>query len=311
MSHVRRVLACTDFSPAAGYPVDRATLLCRDTGAALELFHAVNLSGLNRLRRPVTGIPNGLGQRAIDDKCEEITLVGQGLSEHHGLPVDVHVATGPTFVQIEKRADDLSADLVVLGAHGTNTLAQTILPSTAGLMAEPSAFPVLIMKQEPRGRYRIILVPVVFGSWGTVLYPNTRFLRPLAGVLHVAEEAMCPDGIWHGGTRREKGLHPRRAARSYYARMTAEEMMGQQPSWPSMRVTSSRNRVARVSVRSAALSLRPAFTPGAGSPGFCVSDLLRAQGSRWGCWSRSVSESGCRREGTARIPRGWHPQRVP
>ena len=89
MSQVRRVLACNNFSPAAGYAVDRATLLCRDIGAAPELFHAVNLSGLNRLRRLVPGIPNGLEQRAIDDKCEEITLLGQRLSRWaprvHGL----------------------------------------------------------------------------------------------------------------------------------------------------------------------------------------------------------------------------------
>lgn len=61
MSHVRRVLACTDFSPAAGYPVDRATLLCRDTGAALELFHAVNLSGLNGCDGPLRASRTGWG----------------------------------------------------------------------------------------------------------------------------------------------------------------------------------------------------------------------------------------------------------
>lgn len=116
-------------------------------------------------------------------------------------------------------------------------------------MPESSAFPVLIMKQEPRGggtalsSSRSSLDP-----GGTARYPNTPFLLPLAGV---AEEATCPDGIWHGETRREKGRHPLPASRSHYARMTAEEMMGQQPSWPSMRVTSSRNRVAGVTVRSA------------------------------------------------------------
>jgi hypothetical protein len=48
MNRMRMVLAGTGFSAAAGFALDRAALLSRATAAALELFHAVNLSGLSR-----------------------------------------------------------------------------------------------------------------------------------------------------------------------------------------------------------------------------------------------------------------------
>lgn len=180
---MRTMMAGTDFSPAAGFAVERAALLCRDTGAALELFHAVNLSALNRLRRLVPGIPNGLEQRAIDDRYEEITLLGGSLSEVHGVPVGVNADAGPAFGQIEKRARDVSADLVVLGAHGTNPLTHPVLGSTASRMAEGSAFPVLVVKQEPRERYRNVLVPVDFSEHSLPALMAARAVAPEANII--------------------------------------------------------------------------------------------------------------------------------
>jgi nucleotide-binding universal stress UspA family protein len=145
--------------------VDRAALLCSATGAELELFHAVNFVGLDRLRRLVPGIPNGLEQRAIDDRSEELMLLGGSLSELHGVQVGTNVDAGPAFVELEKRAHEVSADLVVVGTHGTNILTRPILGSTASWMAERSAFPVLVVKQEPRERYRNVLVPVDFSQY--------------------------------------------------------------------------------------------------------------------------------------------------
>lgn len=180
---MRRVLAGTDFSPPAADAVDRAALVCRDAGAALELFHAVNLSGLDRLRRLVSGIPDGMEQQAINIRSEELTLLGRSMSQNHGFPVDVHVDTGPAFTQIEQRAHEVSADLVILGAHGINTLTQLIVGSTASRMAERSTFPVLIVKQEPRERYRNILVPVDFSAYSLPALMMARTVAPEANII--------------------------------------------------------------------------------------------------------------------------------
>lgn len=183
MNRVRTVLAGTDFSAAAGLAVDRAGLLSRATGAALELFHAVNLSGLNRLRQLVPGIPNGLEQRAIDDRREELMLLGESLSELHGVQVGTNVYAGPAFAQLEKRAHDISADLVVVGAHGMNILTRAILGSTSSRMAERSDFPVLVVKQQPRERYRNVLVPVDFSEHSLPALMTALAVAPEANII--------------------------------------------------------------------------------------------------------------------------------
>ena len=90
-------------------------MVCRETGAVLELFHAVNVSRLDQLRRLVPGIPNGLEQRAVETRREEVTQLRQRLASVYGLPIKVQVGVGPAFPQIETCAIDLSADLIVLG----------------------------------------------------------------------------------------------------------------------------------------------------------------------------------------------------
>jgi len=96
MNRIHKVLVATDFSSDARHAADRAALLCKETGAALELFHAVNVSGLDRLRRLVPGIPNGLEQRAMEERREEISQLGQSLGISTGSrPMSVWASARP------------------------------------------------------------------------------------------------------------------------------------------------------------------------------------------------------------------------
>jgi nucleotide-binding universal stress UspA family protein len=212
MNRMQTVLAGTDFSAAAGFAVDRAALLSRATGAALELFHAVNLSGLNRLRQLVPGIPNGLEQRAIDDRREELMLLGRTLSELHGVQVGADVDAGPAFLQLEKRAHDISADLVVVGTYGTNLLTRPILGSTASRMAERSGFPVLVVKQEPRERYRNVLVPVDFSEYSLPALMTALAVAPEANILLMHAHGGPFEGKLRAARVLEKELTPFLAA---------------------------------------------------------------------------------------------------
>jgi nucleotide-binding universal stress UspA family protein len=164
MNRIQKVLVGTDFSAAARHAADRAAMIGKETNAALVLFHAGNLSGLDRLRRLVPGIPNGLEQRAMDERRAEIALLGQNLEDLYGLPADVRVGVGPAFPQIEKSALALSADLIVVGAHGSSTMTHPVLGSTATRLAERSALPVLVVKRTPHAKYRNVLVPVDFSA---------------------------------------------------------------------------------------------------------------------------------------------------
>lgn len=183
MNRIHTVLVATDFSSAARHAADRAALICKETGAALELFHAVNISGLDRLRRLVPGIPNGLEQRAMEERREEISQLGQSLRDLYRLPTNVHVGVGPSFPQIEKCAVDLSADLVVLGAHGSSTMVHPVLGPTAARMAERSLLPVLVVKRAPQEKYRNVLVPVDFSANSLPALMTACALAPGANII--------------------------------------------------------------------------------------------------------------------------------
>lgn len=208
MIRIYKVLAATDFSSAAGCAADRAAMLCRETGAALELFHAVNVSGLDRLRRLVPGIPNGLEQRAMEERREEISQLGQRLGSLYGLSANAQVGVGAAFPKIEQCAIDLSADLVVLGAHGSSTMIHPVLGHTAARMAERSALPVLVVKQAPQEKYRNVLVPVDFSAHSLPALMTACAVAPGANIILMHAYGVPFEGKIRAGRDVEEILEP-------------------------------------------------------------------------------------------------------
>ncbi len=182
MSGLRHVLAATDFSPGAMNAARRAAGISKVTGASLDLFHAVNLSGLSRLREIAPGLPADLGERLTAQPLEEINRVAAGLTAAHGVDVGVGVGAGPASVQIDAQAVALSADLVVLGDRGAGALARLILGSTASRMAETASCSVLIVKRSPRGPYRNVLVPVDFSGHSLPALRTALAVAPGSGI---------------------------------------------------------------------------------------------------------------------------------
>jgi nucleotide-binding universal stress UspA family protein len=63
------------------------------------------------------------------------------------------------------RADALDADLLVIGSRGEHYLSRLLLGTTAESLLRLTSRPCLIVKGEPAGAYRKVLVPVDFSSW--------------------------------------------------------------------------------------------------------------------------------------------------
>lgn len=212
MNPMQKVLVVIDFSSSARQAAERAALVCRETGAALELFHAVNLHGLDRLRRLVPGIPNGLEEGAMNESCVDISLLGRSLEELHSIPAEVHVEIGPAYPQIEKRALDLSADLVIVGAHGSNTVVHPIVGSTAARLAESSALPVLVVKCAAQGKYRNVLVPVDFSAHSLPALAAAGAVAPDANLILMQAYGVPFEGKIRAGRNVDEILEPFLAA---------------------------------------------------------------------------------------------------
>ncbi len=138
---VRRVLAATDLSAGAGLAVRRAAHLVAVHGARLTVLSVLPPSLEDELSAFVAGV--------LDDH----------VAAHAGASADIVLRTGPVSDTILAEAADLSADLLVLGAHGSRGLAGTRTGPTTENVTHASACPVLMVRT-PVTDYETVLLAV-------------------------------------------------------------------------------------------------------------------------------------------------------
>ncbi len=183
MNAPRHILAATDLSAPARHAADRAFRVAADTGADLELMHALSQGAMNALRR-LLGVRAGEVEGRIMDRArQELYTLAVGLGQAHGLAAGIHLATGGVMSAILDRADELDAGLVVVGAHGEDYLGRLLLGTTAERLLRRTQRPVLMVRQTPHESYRRVLVPVDFSAWSVPAVKLARALAPRAELL--------------------------------------------------------------------------------------------------------------------------------
>jgi nucleotide-binding universal stress UspA family protein len=130
------VVVGTDGSPSAACAVAEATELARDTGARLVVVCAVGL---------LSGAP---GSHA------EISAQLDGEWTHDarraGVPVRTELRDGNSVQVLLAVADEVDADVIVVGSRGFGGFPEMLLGSTSTQLAQHSRRPVLIVP-EPSG----------------------------------------------------------------------------------------------------------------------------------------------------------------
>ena len=137
----RRVLVAIDFSPASMSALDEAYRIIRQDGATMRLLHVVDIAQppVPRLtfEFPIVDYTELLRKDATR-RLRRLLPLSQEL---HGR-VHVHVAVGLVFDQIVRNANEMDADLVVLGVTKRGVLGR-LLGSTTGYALGRVGRPVL------------------------------------------------------------------------------------------------------------------------------------------------------------------------
>ena len=144
-NHYRTVLVAIDCSEDSGRVLARAAAVAGD-GARLHLIHVIE--------------PLALAYGAdvpMDVSDLQATLMSQARGtalEHAGRfsinPEQVHVELGPIEKTIQEKADQLGADLIVVGSHTRSGLA-LLLGSTARGLVPGARCDVLAVKVDQQG----------------------------------------------------------------------------------------------------------------------------------------------------------------
>lgn len=181
-SGLQLVAVATDFSARSDRAVRRAALIARDAGARLVLVHVVDDDQPER----IVAAECDLAETALADAIREHAY----LSDLRCSPL---VVRGTPFDGIVRAAQQMGADLCVIGSHRRAFLRDIFVGTTAERVIRNSSIPVLMANIDPALRYTSCLAPVELSDCSgralTVarslgLMPRTRF-----AILHVYDAA--------------------------------------------------------------------------------------------------------------------------
>lgn len=141
MSVPKILLVPTDFSVAAETALDHALALASRVGAKVYVMHAYQL--------PVVGFPDGVLVPTAQIASRIVTWAEGELKACVAKRKESSVEIIPILKQADPReavlstAEEVSADLVIMGTHGRRGLARALIGSVAEAVVRTSPVPVM------------------------------------------------------------------------------------------------------------------------------------------------------------------------
>lgn len=135
----RTVLVAVDGSEASSEVLAHGLAIASGGDTSVEVLTVVEPSGN----------PLGFG---VDDVAELDAAIAElvdtviGAGDVGGVPTNVEVRRGrPAYELILEHADEVAADVIVVGRQGTTTLPETVLGSTADRVSRLASVPVVVV----------------------------------------------------------------------------------------------------------------------------------------------------------------------
>jgi nucleotide-binding universal stress UspA family protein len=147
MANIRRILVATDFTATSNLALDWAIELAAPLGASVTVIHAYEI--------PVIGFPDGALIATSEVAARISTAARAALDsvveqrEGRGVPLTSKLREGVAWEEINAVADEMDADLIVLGTHGRRGIARALLGSVADKVIRTSHRPVTTLHGGP------------------------------------------------------------------------------------------------------------------------------------------------------------------
>jgi nucleotide-binding universal stress UspA family protein len=159
---MKRILVPIDFSDVTPPVIDLARQLAKAFGAEIHLIHVkeitaaaapgtlgYGLAGMPELA-PMSGVPvpgfEPMPETVAADEGEKWKLAKwQEEISQDGIAVSLHEPTGTVAEEILSEADELDADLIVMGTHGHGAMYNLLVGSATKGVLKHSTRPVLLV----------------------------------------------------------------------------------------------------------------------------------------------------------------------
>jgi nucleotide-binding universal stress UspA family protein len=140
----RTVLVATDGSDEATAAVRKAVELTLSLGPEASLHVASVVA--------YAGVPSMLAKQPPDapdllaDQAQEALQLAGAEAFAAGLQVETHLLTGEVVSTVLECAEQIGADVLVIGFRGRNRLAAIVMGSVAGHLVRSTTLPVLVVR---------------------------------------------------------------------------------------------------------------------------------------------------------------------
>lgn len=150
------VLVATDGSPTADCALEFAIELCHTSGAHLEVLTVRTLR-----QHGDREAPDG-DHMDVQPVVDKIAAEAAERARAAGVDASWHTAYGVPADVIREAAEELAADLVIVGSHGRSRLERAVLGSVSRSLSSSCRIPVTIVRgttaePRPRGKRRSVL----------------------------------------------------------------------------------------------------------------------------------------------------------
>jgi nucleotide-binding universal stress UspA family protein len=148
MSLPKRILVATDFSETSDSALDYAIDFAKAVGAKITVAHVYEL--------PIYGFPNGAMVATAEVATQIMTAAQEAMKATgaaragSGVELTPLVRQGNTSAEVRAIAEEVGADLIIIGTHGRSGLSHALLGSVAEKIVRTSTLPVLTIHGSAR-----------------------------------------------------------------------------------------------------------------------------------------------------------------
>jgi nucleotide-binding universal stress UspA family protein len=165
MPDIKSILVAIDFSQFSRRASKRAATLGALLNSDTVDLLTVKEGGLpDTLALVLKSTPVAAETVLVERAMRELALISAHLEDNYGIRCTSTVRFGRPEKEIAARADELPADLTVIGEHGSNFFTSLFLGNTVDKLARTIKTPLLVVKEEAATSYRRVLVPVDFSE---------------------------------------------------------------------------------------------------------------------------------------------------
>jgi len=143
---LQRILVPVDFSMTSHKAYTYAKELARSNGAEIHVLHVIDTHFL-------TGVGHSTNE-SREEMFEKLSMFYRK-REKNGFAVQLHLREGKPHEEIVKAAEELEADLIVIGSHGWSGLERYMFGDVTRKVLKISDIPILIIQSisKPRKVY--------------------------------------------------------------------------------------------------------------------------------------------------------------